>query len=629
MEKNQAEKQNMSLRVKPAQRVERGNLVTNKNNSIITGLLHPDGKSGFAMTIIFVAVVLLLIYTRFVNLGWGLPYIMHPDERNMAVAVQNLNCEVQSCFNPHFFAYGQFPLYLAYIGIWVWKLMSNNINTISFNEATMSLRVISALASVVNVWVLVRIVSLLIENIKKKNKNNQIKNKKNEGFFILYSLFFFLVPYSIQFTHFGTTESLLMLFYSLLIYFSLQLFKNKILNSTCPSKSEGRSGKFIILNSIVTGLALATKVSSIWFILVPMVAIVFSNTLKTNKLTGLIKFVFGGFIVAVIFSPYNLLDLPNFLRSMGYESDVALGRYVAFYTRQFIDTVPVIFQSMKIFPYALGWPIFVLGLGGLFILSWKNRGYNLIRFALLIYFVPNAFVFAKWTRFMAPVMPIFLLFVVLFLLEIKVIKIIKIIIIIVSILPGLAYLSIYQNPDVRFQASEWIYQNIPVGSKILSETANVVDIPLASYYSYNRYKNYKVLSFDFYNLDESLALQYDLQKAIEEADYIFVPSRRIWANHTCIQNQKSKISLRRSFSEASKNQKLNEKCKKLEQKYPILNQYYDDLFSGKLGFKLVKEFESYPKIDLFSKTIYKIPDEAAEETWSVFDHPVIRIYKKM
>jgi len=557
--------------------------------------------------VVLIGLFSLLIYTRFVNLGWGLPYPMHPDERNMAAALQQLSCKefsiinfqlsIKNCFNPHFFAYGQFPLYLAYIGIWVWKLFSNNINPISFNEATLALRIISAIVSVINVGVLLKIILLL--NLKFKISNFKLK--------ISSLLIFTLVPYAIQFSHFGTTESLLMLFYSLIIYFSLQLFKGKILNS-----------KFIILNSIITGLALATKVSSIWFILVPTIAIVFSNVSKINKLKSLIQFTLTSLLITVIFSPYNLIDLSNFLSSMRYESDVALGRYVAFYTRQFTETVPVIFQSTKIFPYALGCSIFILGLLGLFGLSWKNKDYNLLRFAFFIYFIPNAFVFAKWTRFMAPAMSILLLFAVLFLLEIKVIKIIKIIIIIISILPGLAYLAIYQNPDIRFQASDWIYKNIPENSKILSETANVIDIPIIPNNNYKDYKSYKILSFDFYNVDESLALRYDLQKAIGEADYIFVPSRRIWANHTCIQVQSSKFKV----------QSESEKCKELKENYPILNQYYKDLFSGKLGFTLIKEFESYPKIEIFSKTIYKIPDETAEETWSVFDHPVIRIYKR-
>jgi hypothetical protein len=52
------------------------------------------------------------------------------------------------------------------------------------------------------------------------------------------------------------------------------------------------------------------------------------------------------------------------------------------------------------------------------------------------------------------------------------------------------------------------------------------------------------------------------------------------------------------------------------------------LFDGKLGFKKVAEFSSYPTIKLFNRKIFEFKDEEAEETWTVFDHPVIRVYKK-
>jgi len=143
------------------------------------------------------------------------------------------------------------------------------------------------------------------------------------------------------------------------------------------------------------------------------------------------------------------------------------------------------------------------------------------------------------------------------------------ILIFILILPGIAYLSIYQNPDVRFQASEWIYKNIPEGAYILSETANVVDIPIqiphfakASRGKQNSsLKSYNIVSFDFYNLDENPILQQELQNHLAKADYIFVPSRRIFANHTCIENFQSNL-----------------RCKKLKEMYPLLNQYYNYLF---------------------------------------------------
>ena len=174
-------------------------------------------------------------------------------------------------------------------------------------------------------------------------------------------------------------------------------------------------------------------------------------------------------------------------------------------------------------------------------------------------------------------------------------KTLFIIISILLIIPGISYLFIYQNPDVRFLTSEWIYENIPNNALILSETANVVDIPIVD--TKQTHKNFRIVSFNFYDLDKDPNLQLQLNEYLTKAYYIFIPSRRIFMNH---QNND----------------------------YPLLNSYYRKLFSGELGFKEIAKFTSYPKISLFGKTIREYPDEAAEETWTVFDHPVIRIYQR-
>ncbi len=507
--------------------------------------------------IIWLLVVCLLVYSRFVNLGWGFPYPMHPDERNMANALQQLQCgfpirQLADCFNPHFFAYGQFPLYLGYLLIWAVRGFRDfGIIIISFEEAVVSLRAISAMASIINVSVLVKIISLIL--------------KKKQTLLIVLILTF--SPFFIQFSHFGTTESLLMLFYSLIVYFSIRLL-------------ERHTTYQVVWLSLVSGLTVATKISSIIFIAVPLITIL-SNLRSWDRYKNLIRFGLLTTILMILFSPHNLINFHDFFSSIKYESDVATGKALVFYTRQFFNTVPVWFQLEKVFPYVLGWPIFILGILGFLRLSWGDKKINLLRFAILVYFIPNAFLYAKWTRFMSPVFPLMLVFAILFLEKIKVIKIIKIIIVIIAILPGLTYLSIYQNRDVRFQASEWIYKNISNNSYVLSETANVVDIPIS-----NGLNNYNVVSFNFYDLDESSGLQSELKEHLKKSDYIFVPSRRLFANHP-------------------------------RDKYPLLNDYYDKLFSGKSGFEKVAEFSS------------GLNDEQAEETWTVFDHPVIRIYKKV
>ena len=103
----------------------------------------------------------LLVYSRFMNLGWGLPYPMHPDERNMAVAVQGLTAA--DWFDPHFFAYGQFPLSLGNVIVSFLKL-----------DPTLSLRVVEATASVINAFILFKIINLFYSPI------SNIKNKKSK-----------------------------------------------------------------------------------------------------------------------------------------------------------------------------------------------------------------------------------------------------------------------------------------------------------------------------------------------------------------------------------------------------------------------------------------------------------------
>ncbi len=544
------------------------------------------------IVVIWLLIIGLLVYSRFINLGWGLPYPMHPDERNMANAVQALNCnikyqisKIKDCFNPRFFAYGQFPLYIGYLLVWVVRGFRDfGKIVINFEEAVMSLRMISAVASIFNVFVLLKIVEIFYwskSKIKYQISKTSLKFKTFNFTlgFALYVLIFTLSPYAIQFAHFGTTESLLMLFYSLIVYFSIRMI-------------ESRTTYAVVWLGLVSGLAIATKVSSVIFLAVPVFVFISNIKYQISKpslkfKTFIFTFIFAlcTLIFALVFSPHNLINLQDFISSIRFESDVALGRVLVFYTRQFFNTVPVWFQLTKVFPYVLGWPVLILGgLGFLGGLGWKDRKINLLRFSILVYLIPSAFLYAKWTRFMSPVFPLVLVLAILFLLKIR-IKVIKIIIIILAILPGLAYLSIYQNPDVRFQASKWIYKNIPNNSYILSETANVVDIPMSNG-TMEQSNNYNVISFNFYDLDNSPQLQSELKKHLEKADYIFVPSRRLFTNHP-------------------------------KDKYPLLNDYYNKLFSGKLGFQKVAEFST------------GLNDEAAEETWSVFDHPVIRIYKKI
>ncbi len=638
------------------------------------------------------------------------PYFFDPDERNMAIAItqfrlpsnftriplclmsefaisKNRVMSPDCSLNPHFFAYSQFPLYLSYISDQAVHFISsifNNLHTAktnlntngilitTFPAAIFWLRFWSALSSTLTVLFVYLITNKLIHN------SDLIGNWKLEigNYAALIAAF---TPGLIQAAHFGTTESLLTMLFLASIYFSIHLYEE---NTRLMKFNVRKSLKIIIWLGLSIGVAIGSKLTGIFFLIPPLLALIGSSNqlnlnLKSKKARVqtfflLRKLIFQGLlilvitlIVTILTSPYNLVEWRDFQSAVfGYEKDVATGIYPAFYTTQFVDTTPIVFQAQKIFPYVLGWPVFILGSLGLLLMVFniisnfflkiiqsikyyvlsirykkkKNNNilttyYFLLTASFLIYFIPNAFLYAKWTRFMTPVLPFFSIFSAYALFRVNsVLNVFRSkftasparlaetstkradrqnsnglhislvigcwILVISSILPGLMFMSIYTHPDSRLQASYWIYDNLPDNSYVLSETANVVDIPLGIPDDNKYRKNYTVISFDFYHLDENPLIFERLLSELERADFIFIPSRRLFANYTRLAN-----------------------------KYPRLNRYYQLLFSGALGFSKVAEISSFPQFSILNSQ-FSIPDEEAEETYTVFDHPVVRIYKK-
>jgi hypothetical protein len=67
--------------------------------------------------------------------------------------------------------------------------------------------------------------------------------------------------------------------------------------------------------------------------------------------------------------------------------------------------------------------------------------------------------------------------------------------------------------------------------------------------------------------------------------------------------------------------RLDKSIPRLPQRYPLTIHYYQLLFSGQLGFYLAAHFENRP--NLFGVTL---DDSSADESYSVFDHPTVRIF---
>lgn len=530
-----------------------------------------------------IAIVVLAAFLRFYKLDWGSGYFFHPDEYHIAASVNQLQWPSQ--MNPHFFAYGTFTSYLIYFTKLFFPWLFGNLG--GFGQAILIGRGYSAFFATLTVLIVYQLVK-------------DISGRTSAGRWS--ALLVATTPGLIQQAHFTTPESMLIFWLMATLWCLVRLIISQKI-------------RYFLLASVCLGFGAAVKISSWWMAPIWLISIsgyIFGQ--KKIKLLARAGRLIGWLIIGSLLAglsffityPYAILDWTAWQGTLRYELCVAGGSLPVFYTRQFIATTPFLFQVQKIYPYALGWPVLLAGTAFFIYLLVNLKRYRfwpiiLILMSFLSFFIPTGLLFAKWTRFSAPVFPFFgitggLAIDRLSYFLAKTNRRLALagqgLMVLVFLVPSLVFLAIYLREDVRLIATSWLNKNLPSQSTVLIEGGNMLDIPLYGA-KVNR------ISFDFYNLETNLANQQQLMVHLASSDYFIVQSRRVFANHL-----------------------------RLSKEYPFTAHFYQQLFDGSLGFREVKDFTSYPGLDL-GPWHWEIPDEQAEETWSVFDHPVIRVYQKV
>jgi len=507
-------------------------------------------------------------FLRFYNLNWDEGSFFHPDERNIANAVVRISFFNQ--LNPHFFAYGSFPFYLYRLTgdllVWITK---NNSWTTAWPEINLIGRWFSALFSTASIF-------LIYLTVKKFWQNYLLA--------IISAFFLAFSPTFIQMAHFAITESLLVFWLLILLLLSLELEKNP-------------TWKNYLKIGIIGGLALATKISAVSFLIIPFTAHFFWY-FKKLKIYG--RYFFSlliSFLTFSFFSPYVFLDKEKFWESMNYENGVVLGKIAVPYTLQFEKTIPYLFQ-IKNFFWQIG-PVAILGILGiifLLILGFKKRNKKIIVFLIfpIIYFIYVGTWHTKFIRYMLPILPFIVIAGAWLLLEFrkkqKVFGNLFLIIFLgINFFWSLAFFKIYLSESTRIIASRWIYKNLPQQSKILTEHW---DDGLPISLTPNFPQKYRIESLTIYEPDNLTKLNYYAEK-LATADYLIINSRRLYGTLMF-----------------------------LPEKYPLTSRYYQLLFRGNLGYQKIAEFTSYPKL-LF----WEINDDSSEETFQVYDHPKVIIFQ--
>ena len=555
-------------------------------------------KKKYRVFIYLFLIILVSFYLRTFNVNWDNNHYFHPDERAIIMYASPLRfptsiqefLSIQSPLNPHFFAYGNLPLYLVkFCG----SLLSG-LNPVFSMYGGLHIvgRVISASADTGTVVLAFLIGSLLFS--------------KRAGL-IAATLYCFSV-FPIQVAHFYAVDALLTFFMTATILSAIYFSKHP------------NTLKSVFLGSLL-GLSLATKVSAA-IIILPITIPFFVHIFKKGyKKSAILAYAFLVLIssVFIFFStqPYALIDFSNFLQQVMLQSQMSNNPFLFPYTLQYVGKIPYIYELKNIFHFGLGPIIFTLCAAGIYFLFIRlKRGaikLNLSLFLIFFYTALYFFVFGRfavgWMRYMLPVYPMLSLFGGYFLSEIVVKKIEKkyltnylrkkvvlfFFLISVGLYP-LSFLSIYNYPNTREQASNWINKNIPPGSSLAVEHWDDA-LPV---YGMERYLQ---LTLPLYEPDTDQKWE-QINTVLHDTQYIIIASNRLY------------VPL----------QKLTN-CKELppDRCYPRTAAYYQKLFNNQLGFTKVAEFTDYPKVPFLN---LELKDDSADESFTVYDHPKIMIFKK-
>ncbi len=564
---------------------------------------------------------------RLYGIAWDDGYFFHPDERQIMFVADALSFpwppdwsllfSPESPWNPRFFAYGSFPIYLLRITAGIVKRVAGDFAIL--REGYLLGRVLSALFDVGTVY--------LICGLGRK-LYGKVVGLLSGGLVAVTVL-------HIQLSHFYTVDALLTFFVVLTISLCVDLFRQ-------PS---WRAALFL---GAVWGLALATKVSAAPLI-VPIALAWFFLALRPPEgvdgrtwhgrwfkaLGGLVLTGLLAVVTFILCEPYAVIDAGSFLVDVieeGYMARVGAGIP---YTRQYIGTSSYLYPLRQMVVWAMGVPLGIMGfVGALAALGevgwkilhgdWARAGERFLPLSwVFVYFGIVGSFHTKFLRYTLPIIPLFCLWAAWLMIQLLrgrddrqgIRGIGLVVLLIVSISTGLyalAYMNVYRETHPWIRATDWLCRNVPSGSQLMVEHW---DDPLPLSQGQGRldcHGDYRINVFPAYDTDDEAKLAALLYQ-LETSDYVVLSSNRLYNT-----------------------------IPRLPERYPLTSRYYELLLGEELGYELVHYVAVYPRLfgvnlinDTFSDPDLPRPEllarrEAercgvnlgrADESFTVYDHP--------
>lgn len=162
---------------------------------------------------------------------------------------------------------------------------------------------------------------------------------------------------------------------------------------------------------------------------------------------------------------------------------------------------------------------------------------------------------------------------------------------------GFAFVNgVYGHPHTRISATAWIAEHVPPGSTLSAENWDD-DLPLPI--NGLDQARWHIVKLEMFPTDTEAKIT-TLAAQLSKVDVIIESSPRVW-----------------------------KALPQIPAKYPSSLHLFKSLDDGSLGYRLAARFTSQPRLSIAGWTWFRLDDSAAEEPFSVYDHPEVRIWTRV
>ena len=612
-----------------------------------------DNKNKLGMIAIFA----VCVWSRGSHIAWDGLHQTHPDERYINLVATSIEFfgktndgyAAESSLNPFYwpgnktttgieiprgesrlFAYGHAPLYLrvvvakslAYFGKFLGAIDNYVLGHLFL--AGDSIEILQMVVVGRSLSILADCITVVVIYLIGRKLHGESVGLISAGLFAISVQF-------IQQAHFGTFDSILTTAVALVLW-TLVLYTG--------------SGKLKYLNmaGAAIGLAVGIKATAVLLVLPAFTAVLCYELVCVGaaKLSGNRRILqvwlvpcLWGLVIFVLSNPYAVIEWQEYLGNIALQSYMVRGLVDWPFILQYEDTAPYMYHITEQGRWTLGWPLTICMYGGTLALGvqavsklrLREIDSGVIQRLVLLSWVVCYFVLigglqVKYPRYMLPIIPFQIIFAASLLVRIvkkSVVYGLPVLFLVMgtTTVYAMGYVNMYDKPHPWIVASNWIHANGDKGVTVLTEKWDH-PLPLDQVREENSLifrEKYDSVPLPLADLPETKSKFRSIVQEVVQADYIVVASNR-------------------NYGPVLANPDL----------FPYGVKYYQGLFGGTLGYKLVLAETRYPYfggislrgnpiksagIDLNGNQKYydtTYSPGVADESFTVYDHPLVLVF---